>query len=90
MSVYPVRVHRCHRAIWQAPVIITLSDENRQRFLDAGLHKAVLSILNLYSSADISSLSLDDFKVAKTAVGVILNSCLGYGTYHDLSNLSIS
>ncbi|KAG8812174.1 hypothetical protein FRC18_003052 [Serendipita sp. 400] len=51
-------------------------DVNRQQFLDAGLLDILLSLIGLHRQ--LANPSADDLKVAKTAVGSMLNACLGY------------
>lgn len=51
-------------------------DVNRQRCIDVGLLNIIQSILNQYTT--VSEPTIDDLKVAKTAVGALLNSCFGF------------
>ncbi|PVG02274.1 hypothetical protein CPB86DRAFT_780693 [Serendipita vermifera] len=51
-------------------------DVNRQHFVDAKFHETIVSIIKLYTTC--STHDVDDLKVAKTAVGAILNTCFGY------------
>ena len=55
-------------------------DVNRQRCIDVGLLKIIHSILTRYVA--VSGPTIDDLKVAKTAVGALLNSCFGFGMSH--------
>ncbi len=52
-------------------------DVNRQRCIDVGLLNIIHSILNQYIT--VPEPTIDDLKVAKTAVGALLNSCFGFG-----------
>ncbi|KIM29117.1 hypothetical protein M408DRAFT_329123 [Serendipita vermifera MAFF 305830] len=51
-------------------------DANRQQFLDANFHESALSLLQGYIS--VQNLTLDALKVAKTAIGALLNSCYSF------------
>jgi hypothetical protein len=78
-----------------------LQDINRGRLLAAAYPKTVLGILEGYSNfllstqasnspSDIdfaSCLSLEDFKVIKTAFGVLLNASMGYSKLMSASLL---
>ena len=83
-----------------------LQDVNRGRLLAAAYPQTVLGILEGYSDhlsrrtsislGDLdyaSSLTLEDFKVIKTAFGVLLNSSMGYSKdasyWHCLSSLTL-
>lgn len=58
-------------------------DRNRQSLLDAGVVSSVLAMLNAYwrkiSTTDSSRLPIDDLRLIKTSIGVLLNASLGYG-----------
>ena len=64
-----------------------LSDENRGNLLEAGFPQTVVTLLESYSESippkrpltDPLPIHPEDLKIAKTAVGVILNVSLGYG-----------
>ncbi|OCH95510.1 hypothetical protein OBBRIDRAFT_873797 [Obba rivulosa] len=59
-------------------------DENRGSLLEAGFPQAVLSLLEGYAEsipptpAGVLPLGTPDLKIAKTAIGVLLNASLGY------------
>lgn len=57
-------------------------DQNRQSLLDAGVVSSVLAMLNAYwrkiSTTDSSRLPIDDLRLIKTSIGVLLNASLGY------------
>ncbi|KAG8862014.1 hypothetical protein FRB96_002457 [Tulasnella sp. 330] len=62
-------------------------DGNRQRLLEVGYTESVLSILEAYwegvsgsseTEASASTATLNDLKLVKTAVGVLLNASMGY------------
>jgi hypothetical protein len=62
-------------------------DENRGRLLNDGMLKTILTVLNGYASKGSDmlkqqplSLSDDELKTIRTAVGVILNATIGFGT----------
>jgi hypothetical protein len=55
-----------------------LLDPNRQQFLDAKFHDVTLSILKGYIA--MPNPTTGNLKVAKTAVGALLNSCFSFGT----------
>jgi len=63
-------------------------DENRGHLLEAGFPQAVSTIIDKYvnslsppSPSEPVQLSLEQLNVIKTAIGVLLNSSLAYGTY---------
>lgn len=56
-------------------------DANRKHLLDAQTLDAVLSILNSYLRDSSSPPSINDLKLIKTGVGVLLNASVGYGEY---------
>ncbi|THU90736.1 hypothetical protein K435DRAFT_841368, partial [Dendrothele bispora CBS 962.96] len=63
-------------------------DENREFFLDAGLPRALVSLLEAYAETVPSlppgkplPLSVLGLKVIRTAVGVLLNASVGYGSW---------
>lgn len=55
---------------------------NRQSLLDAGVVMSVLEMLNAYwrriSTTDPSRLPVDDLRLIKTCIGILLNASLGY------------
>ncbi|KAG8891833.1 hypothetical protein FRC01_014495, partial [Tulasnella sp. 417] len=55
---------------------------NRQALLDAGVVASVLDMLNAYwqriSTSDSSRLPVDDLRLIKTCIGILLNASLGY------------
>lgn len=63
-------------------------DGNRGNLLEAGFPQTVVTLLESYSEAIPLKRSLtdplpihpEDLKIAKTAIGVILNVSLGYGS----------
>jgi len=63
------------------------SDENRGGLLEAGFPQTVVTLLESYSESipakrpltDPLPIHPEDLKIVKTAVGVILNTSLGYG-----------
>jgi hypothetical protein len=55
-----------------------LLDPNRQKFLDTKFHDVTLSILKRYIA--LPNPTNGDLKVAKTAIGALLNSCFSFGT----------
>jgi hypothetical protein len=55
-----------------------LADVNRQQFLDAKFQESALKFIKTCTSSS-SELDVDDLKIAKTAVGALLNSCYGFG-----------
>jgi len=65
---------------------LILSDENREYLLEAGLPRALVSLLEAYvesfpssTSAKPLPLPILDLKVIRTAIGVLLNASVGYG-----------
>lgn len=63
------------------------ADGNRQRLLDAGLPQALVALLKGYAASipsqatrDALQISIADLKVVRTAVGVLLNASIGFGT----------
>lgn len=65
---------------------IYLPDDNRSYLEDAGFPHTVVSLLEGYAEQVVAdqtaplALSLPDLKIVKTAIGVLLNSSVGYGT----------
>ncbi|KAG9018712.1 hypothetical protein FRB90_010326 [Tulasnella sp. 427] len=57
-------------------------DPNRQSLLDSGAVASVLALLNAYwqriSTTDSSHLPLEDLRLIKTCIGVLLNASLSY------------
>jgi len=56
------------------------SDGNRQRLLDAGIIKPLLSLLQGYARGTDALRTILHLRVAKTLIGVLLNLSMGYGT----------
>lgn len=63
-------------------------DANRGALLDAGFPQAIFSLLEGYAELVYSPplpqplpLSIPHLKVIRTAIGVLLNACVSYGTY---------
>lgn len=54
------------------------SDANRQRLLDAGIVKPLLSVLQGYVRGTDALRAILHLRVAKTLIGVLLNLSLGY------------
>jgi hypothetical protein len=66
------------------------SDENRGYLLEAGLPQALVSLLEAYAEPittppifKLLDLSISHLKVIKTAIGVLLNASIGFGTEHN-------
>lgn len=64
-------------------------DGNRAHLLEAGFPQALVSLLEGYAEAisplpntKILAISLPHLKVIKTAIGVLLNASIGFGTTH--------
>jgi len=63
-------------------------DENRGHLLEAGFPQAIVSLLEGYSESLVPALqreplplTIPHLKVIKTAVGVLLNASINFGTY---------
>jgi hypothetical protein len=68
-----------------------LADANRQQFLDAKFQESALKFIKTCTSSS-SELDVDDLKIAKTAVGALLNSCYGFGLsiyYHQIQHFNV-
>ncbi|QRW00062.1 hypothetical protein RhiJN_28080 [Ceratobasidium sp. AG-Ba] len=76
-SVRPTGSTRCtaYELLRVAANLCNDHDGNRQKLLDVGLVKAVLSALDTYDQQS-NELDLDDLKVAKTSVGFLLNASM--------------
>lgn len=75
-----------------------MPDGNRAHLLEAGFPQALVSLLEGYAeiisplpNTKIISIPLPNLKVIRTAIGVLLNASIGFGTTHhgrvDLSDL---
>lgn len=69
------------------------SDGNRGALLEAGFPQAIVSVLEGYAELVPSPvqrqplpLSIAHLKVIRTAIGVLLNACVGFGMYLSLKN----
>lgn len=66
------------------------ADENRGYLLEANFPQTVVSLLESYAEAahpncaDPLPLLIDDLKVVKTSIGLLLNASIGYGPSHTL------
>ena len=74
------------------------SDENRGNLLEAGFPQTVVTLLESYSEAIPSKRRLtdgplpihpEDLKIVKTAIGVILNVSLGYGSLPTVTDENV-
>lgn len=73
--------------IHSTSLTVACSDENRGYLLEAGFPQIVLNILEGYAELIPSAppltpltLSIPHLKVIRTAIGVLLNAIIGYGT----------
>jgi hypothetical protein len=64
-----------------------MTDENRAHLLEAGVPQAIVSLLEGYAECipvqpdpEPLPLSISHLKVVRTAIGVLLNASIGFGT----------
>jgi hypothetical protein len=73
------------------------SDENRGNLLEAGFPQTVVTLLEFYSEAiptkrrltDPLPIHPEDIKIARTAIGVILNVSLNHGSSSTVTDENV-